>query len=45
VQDEIADVLDATTTLPAVADMAIDPVASGVGSGVALPAPTASWTR
>src|SRR3954452_3837472 len=35
----------ASRTLPAVADMLIVPVASGVGSGVVPPAPAASWTR
>src|ERR1051325_1151052 len=35
----------AKRTLPAVADMLIPPVASGVGSGVVPPAPAASWMR
>ena len=34
-----------STTLAAVADIAIVPVASGVGSGVVPPRPCASWTR
>ena len=38
-------VLFTSATLPAVAHMAMEPTASGVGSGVVPPAPAASWTR
>src|SRR5215471_13147643 len=45
VPDTNAVVCCASTTLPADADMAIAPVASGVGSAVLPPAPAASCTR
>src|SRR4051794_2134027 len=38
-------VAETSATLPAVALIAIVPVAFGVGSGVVPPAPCASWTR
>ena len=38
-------VLATSATFPDVADIAIEPVASGVGRGVVPPAPAASWTR
>ena len=36
---------DTSATLPAVAPMAIVPVASGVGSALVPPVPCACWTR
>ncbi len=38
-------VLATSATFPDVADIAIEPVASGAGRGVVPPAPAASWTR
>ena len=42
---ESAVVDDASATLPAVAPIAIVPIASGVGNATVPPAPGASWTR
>ena len=44
-EPESADVEETSATLPLAPLIAIEPVASGVGSGVVPPAPAASWTR
>src|SRR5262245_25157449 len=38
-------VVETSATLPAVADIAMAPIASGDGSGVVPPAPAASWIK